>query len=72
MRSNHFRLVLVIELKAISSIEVKAMHDTILVPLLQMSRVVDSKIRVVSISYLILWEGLAVVTLRPRRFLLVH
>ena len=71
-RSHHLLLVLVIVLEAISPNELKTMHYAILVPLLQMSRVVNSKMRVVSISYLILWEGLAVVALRPRRFLLVH
>jgi hypothetical protein len=59
-------------LEAISPIKLKAMHYAILVPLLQMSRVVDSKMRVVPISYLILWESLAIVALRPRRYLLVH
>jgi hypothetical protein len=54
-RSHHILLVLVIILEAISPNELKAMHYAILVPLLQMSRVVDSKMRVVSISNLILW-----------------
>jgi hypothetical protein len=71
-RSHNLLLVLVIVLEAISPSELKAMHYAILVALLQMSGVVNSKMRVVSISYLILWEGLAVVALRPRRFLLVH